>query len=256
MPTKNKRTTVSDLFKGIDELMTSSVTHEEMQEILTEISSFIKDLKAVVNEKMSQNKSEMTAETARLGKQVSEFESRLRKFTETLNTKTVKNLETSINELHASLGFVEDGLETHEHPNLIEGINNIKAILDSLEIPEAFDATELVEKTEDHEEQLENHKKRIDALEKRPVGGGGGGGVRRILQPYLDDFTDDTDGSTKTFYLSREPLQTDNIEVHCTDFPIILRPSTDFTVTGKTLTLTGAVPAPTEGATLLIKFYA
>ena len=82
------------------------------------------------------------------------------------------------------------------------------------------------------------------------------GGVRRVFQPYLDDFTSLTDGSQKTFYLSREPLKTNTILVWGTDFPIVLRPTTDFTVSGKTFTLTSAVPAPSTGATLLIQYYA
>lgn len=82
------------------------------------------------------------------------------------------------------------------------------------------------------------------------------GGTRRVFQPYVDDFSGQTDGVTKTFYLSREPLRTNTIQVFGTDFPTILRPTTDFTVTGKTLTLTAAVPAPNTGATLLIHYYA
>jgi len=81
-------------------------------------------------------------------------------------------------------------------------------------------------------------------------------GTRRIFQPYLDRFTADTDGATKIFYLKREPLRTDNIEVSGTDFPIILDPTVDFTVEGRKLTLTDAVPAPSSGATLIIKYYA
>lgn len=84
----------------------------------------------------------------------------------------------------------------------------------------------------------------------------GGGGSRRVYQPYVQRFTHLTDGVTKTFYLTREPLKTDTIEVSGTDFPIILDPTVDFTVAGKAITLTDSVPAPSEGATLIIKYYA
>lgn len=81
-------------------------------------------------------------------------------------------------------------------------------------------------------------------------------GVRRVFQPYIERFSGQTDGSTKTFYLKREPLRTDTIEVSGTDFPIILDPTVDFTVKGKAVTLTDAVPAPSQGATLIIKYFA
>ena len=82
------------------------------------------------------------------------------------------------------------------------------------------------------------------------------GGARRVFQPYVDDFSAQTNGSLKVFVLSREPLRTNTVQVFGTDFPTILRPTTDFTVSGKTLTLTAAVPAPSVGATLVAHFFA
>lgn len=82
------------------------------------------------------------------------------------------------------------------------------------------------------------------------------GGVRRVFQPYRDDFSGETNGTKKTFYLSREPLKTDTVQIFGTDFPLILRPEIDFTVTGKKLTLTDAVPSPSSGATLIAHYHA
>lgn len=94
-------------------------------------------------------------------------------------------------------------------------------------------------------------KKEIDESKKQSASGS----PRRIFRPYVDDFSGQTNGSKKIFYLSREPLKTDTILVWGTDFPVILRPTTDFTVSGKTLTLTSAVPAPSSGATLLVMYH-
>lgn len=94
----------------------------------------------------------------------------------------------------------------------------------------------------------------ITKLRKELSSSRASGGVRRVYQPYLDDFSAQTDGTTKTFYLSREPLKTNTVMVWGSDFPIILRPTTDFTIAGKTLTLTSAVPAPNTGATLLVRY--
>lgn len=79
----------------------------------------------------------------------------------------------------------------------------------------------------------------------------GGGGDTMVF----DDLTSQCDGSNKTFTLTRKARDVNKFIVQGTDFPIILRPTTDFTVTGTTLTLTAAVPAPQSGATL-IAFYA
>lgn len=82
------------------------------------------------------------------------------------------------------------------------------------------------------------------------------GGSRRVFQPYVERFTSQTDGSAKTFYLKREPLRTDTIMVFGTDWPIVLDPTVDFTVSGKTLTLAAGIPAPSTGATVVISYYA
>lgn len=82
------------------------------------------------------------------------------------------------------------------------------------------------------------------------------GGVRRIYQPYVERFTHLTDGTTKTFYLKREPLKTDTIMVFGTDWPIILDPTVDFTVSGKALTLAAGIPAPSAGASVVISYHA
>lgn len=108
------------------------------------------------------------------------------------------------------------------------------------------------------QEELEELRAELKRIESKPILARQGflGGFRRVYQPYLDRFSDETNGSTKTFYLSREPLKTDTIKVWGTDFPIILDPTTDFTVSGKTLTLTSAVPAPSSGATLIVEYFA
>lgn len=94
-------------------------------------------------------------------------------------------------------------------------------------------------------------KKEIDEVRKLPRGGGAS---RRVFQPQRDNFTSQTDGATKTFYLTRAPLS-DVVFVYGTDFPRIYNPATDFTIANKTLTLTSAVPAPSSGATLLVEYF-
>jgi len=78
---------------------------------------------------------------------------------------------------------------------------------------------------------------------------------RYVYTPVIDRLTGSTDGSTKVFTLSKAPKDVNKMEVSGTDFPIILDPTVDFTVSGKTLTLTAAVDAPTSGATLICKYY-
>lgn len=80
-------------------------------------------------------------------------------------------------------------------------------------------------------------------------------GVRRAIhrgggQLVVDNFTSLTDGSTKTFTLSKAP-GTSNVLVCSTQFPVIFDPATDYTVSGTTLTLSAAVSAPSTSQTLI-----
>lgn len=95
---------------------------------------------------------------------------------------------------------------------------------------------------------IKNVHTRLDRMPKIITG-------RYVHTPIVDRLTASTDGSTKTFILSKAPKDVKTMEVFGTDFPIILDPTVDFTVSGKTLTLTDAVDAPSSGATLIAKYY-
>lgn len=241
------------LHKVIQEANDGLATHAQVKELMGVLTKFVKEAKADLEQKTATNKNE-------IGKKLDKALSKLDETAKQIDAKVAETDKIFRSELRTITRLIEqrvDDLERDIRKDLVDEYNDSElwAELKTIRtlIPkEKDDDTELVERIEYLEGELDEKYK---ALDKKIVMSKGGG-VRRVFQPYLDDFSDDTDGANKTFYLSREPLRTNNIEVHCTDFPIILRPSTDFTVAGKALTLTSAVDAPTSGATLLIKYYA
>ena len=135
-------------------------------------------------------------------------------------------------------------------------LSDIEKRLRDIEIKEIpkFPIAELNEKFIALDSVIEELREKVKKVEETPrtvIGGS----PRRVFVPMLDDLSALTDGSTKTFYLSKAPLNANTIMVFGTDFPTILRPTTDFTVSGKLLTLTSAVPAPISGATLLVQYH-
>ena len=82
--------------------------------------------------------------------------------------------------------------------------------------------------------------------EKKVLHRGGQG-----LSVFASDISASCDGSNKTFTV---PAHTRAIMLSGTDFPIIYKPTTDFTTSGTTLTLTSAVAAPISGATLIFVY--
>lgn len=167
--------------------------------------------------------------------------------------KLAKSIYLDLEKVRQSIPGATDLTDIYKKVSEVEGKIPLPATaevvrdqLETLEGDERLDKSAI----KGLEEELSRMGSKIDSKTTS------GGGTRRVFQPHLDDFSGSTDGSTKTFTLSREPLRTDTILVWGTDFPIILRPTTDFTVAGKTLTLTSAVPAPSQGATLLIQYFA
>lgn len=68
---------------------------------------------------------------------------------------------------------------------------------------------------------------------------------------FTSDLSSQCDGANKTFTI---PTNTRVLLLIGTDFPILYRPTTDYTVSGTTLTLTSAVNAPSSGATLSVLY--
>ncbi len=142
-------------------------------------------------------------------------------------------------------------------------LDTIKTIADGFEskVSDIDTQSEEIETTinvikKEFSDTLIEMKKELNTLKESIITTRTSGGTRRVFQPYVERFTHQTNGSKKVFYLKRAPLKTDTIEVSGTDFPIILDPTVDFTVQDKTLTLSDNIPAPSSGATLIIKYYA
>jgi len=74
------------------------------------------------------------------------------------------------------------------------------------------------------------------------------GGMRKVPIIKRYNLSSQVDGNTKTFTLPTDTV--DVIGVFGTQFPINFNPGTDWTFSGRTLTLTGEVSAPQAGQTL------
>lgn len=83
-------------------------------------------------------------------------------------------------------------------------------------------------------------------------------GSRRIQTPakayriHIKDCSSQCDGANKTFLLGNTHFGI--VGVYGTDFPVNFRPVIDYIEEARGITLTSAVPAPSQGATLVIQF--
>lgn len=238
-------------------------THEEVAEIIQVVLEKIELIKeemanniAEMDSGMSEKHQKMMAEMEREMDNLAQRLEGLKQSTDRDSQSITKQLMSEVKRVEAMIPEKADFREVYSKISEVE-----KKILPFPDLPKELNAKQIVDKINDSDELID--KERVEGLEdlikelrkEIRTASSSGGSPRRIYQPKLDRFKDQCDGSNKTFYLSREPLATDTIEVSGTDFPIILDPTVDFTVSGKTLTLTSAVPAPNTGSTLLCKYY-
>lgn len=205
------------------------------------------DTKGSMNKEITKGLDSLNVDLTKLSKVISKDASKeIQTFASSLK-KQIEDVKKLIPELPPETDLSDFFKRFNELENMISVVTE--------NIPETFNPMEIDQRIEENRDWAEEEHKKLDDKIKSMVVGRGGG-VRRVFQPYRDNFTSQTDGTTKTFYLSREPLKTNTIMAWGTDFPIILDPDTDFTVSGKTFTLTDAVDAPTAGASFIVHFYA
>lgn len=165
MPTDKKQAKTPEqlmnIISQLQAILEKNVTKQELFELGNALASLIKELQKHVDVKITENKELLTSETSRLGREVSEFEKRLRGVIEqtnkTTDTKLRNELETKIKELSTLVGYVEDKIQIYNDAEIRELIEEVYKNL-----PEEYDDSKMMEHMEDHE-------KRISDLEKRPT---------------------------------------------------------------------------------------
>lgn len=204
-----------------------------------------------LQKKMSQEMKDMDSETKQkhsdlLG-EISDMESRVKRMHSDMMKSHSKEMSEMKGEMMAEIERVEDMIP--QMPDL-SSLEKRVGDVEMREMPKFELPQDLV-----NEERLAEELEKVREETKTSISNiPRGGAPRRVFIPYRDDLSASCDGANKTFYLSRAPLN-DVVFVFGTDFPTILRPTVDFTIANKVLTLTSAVPAPSEGATLLVQYF-
>lgn len=130
---------------------------------------------------------------------------------------------------------------------------DIKEILAKLHVPEVtgeqivkkVNALEITPEKQIDAVHIKNLPEFVRKAAKRALHRGG-------AAVLWHDLSSELDGVTKTFTI---PVNNNNsVMVFSTQFPIIFRRTIDFTISGRTLTLTDQVDAPATGQTLNILF--
>jgi len=238
---------------------------KEVAELVATIIQVVQETRKHLEKQALENKRDLNnlvnhlteQEVEKISEALDNLEKKAEKAIKSVNEKTKLDLDTITIGFQVELSKLKDSIP--EKADFTEIYDKIKGVERKIVPPKEIEAMEIRDKIESLEGDERLDRKSIKGLDEElkrieKTASTAKGGVRRVYQPYVDDFSGDTDGLTKIFYLSREPLNANTVLVWGTDFPVILRPTTDFTIAGKKLTLTSAIPAPNIGATLLVRY--
>lgn len=235
--------------KILNDMLENSVTKAEVKDV---IDKFAESLKKTVNDldsKLSTHKSEVTSEAEKIRKEVKDVDTKLRGLVSESNNKLGADIKVQLNELAANVGYLSDFVDKYEgydDEELRSHIEKVKGMIP--EMPEAYDPTEVME-------DIEELEKRIDELEKRPVGRGGGVSAMAVAAAMKYVFhteapVGDIDGVNTTYTVSKSIWSISSFTIngeHVAELP-------NFTYAGNTITFSSPIPAVYAGKDIEVKY--
>jgi phage host-nuclease inhibitor protein Gam len=151
----------------VNEMMVNAVTKSEVKQVIDTFIAKFKEISMLLAEKMAENKAEMSTETARLGKQVADFEQRIRDMVSQNGKTLTSDFDTKLKELSALVGYIEQRIDDEKYDDTemhtkMETVH--REIMEAMpKMPKEFDPTEIME-------DIDELEKAIEALKKRPMG--------------------------------------------------------------------------------------
>lgn len=237
--------------KNILELLNASVTKTEVMDAFKTLLSFVSQLKQANAEEMSLIKSAVSV----MGEK---WKEQMQRDIESFKGQALKDIQKALREQEQGMKFIYDkvsSLKDGENGKDADEQQVIQSVLAQIPPDVEETPTEVRDKLEtlSGDERLDISA--IKGLDERLAGikqttpiiyGGTGTGGGRLVKSY--DLSDSLNGILKTFSL---PAFWRVISVHSSSFPMIFRPTTDYTTDAgaSTITFTSEVDAASTLAT-------
>lgn len=253
-PPETQSKSYTDRFNElVNEMMFNSVTKDEIKGVVDTFIQKYKELSEKLTSKVAENQTSMSIETARIGKQVSEFEGRIRGIIDGKTDTLSKEIDAKLNELFAIIGYVEQRVtdEAYDDSQMMAKMEVMhKELLDSIpKMPKEFDASEIMG-------SIEKLEKEIDALKKRQVGTVSGGVTNlRVAQAFktilkTEEPVGDIDGVNLTYSVSQPIFAILSMSINGETIAQL----PNYTINGNTFTFTSALPAAYLGKDFEVKY--
>jgi hypothetical protein len=241
------------LLTQIQSVFNESLTKDEIFTLVRTVVDTMNQRIIKIGDDVKENKSDMKEETTRLGKEVAEFEKRLREHIEKKSLKLSSDLEQRLTELSGMIGYVESCIEKYDDTEMKEHMDKTGKKMEEIEskIPDAFDPTEIIEDIKELEKKMEELDTKI-VTSNRGVGGVTNLRIQQAFKYILktEEPVGLIDGINTTYTLSQPIFAI--LSMSLNGETIAQLPN--YTISGKTFTFSTVLPSAYSGKDFECKY--
>lgn len=243
---------LEQLARIVQEANTGLASFSDVKKLFDGLTTFVRDAKAELTNKVATNKAEMDKEMSGMydhcddnhkdvSAKIAKLESDLRSDIRT----TTRMFEQNVKDLRDEIPEEYEDTELRRELARIEGL-----------IPQLYDDSTVKEEIEELEDDIEKLEKDIEELKKRPIGKGGGGtsalGVAHTFKyiAHTEQPVGDIDGVNTTYTVKNNIWWIAGFTLNgeqVAELP-------NFTYSGKTITFSSAIPAAFAGKDIECKY--
>lgn len=235
----------------VSELKDIMVTKSQVKQVLDALISKLQEGERRMAELVSKTDTALKADYEKAYTEMLSETEKVRTLVESFKNETKSDQRTLSRMLEQRISDLTESLpEEYNDEELRTELNELKTAFDNLDIPEQFDATDLVK-------QVDKNTEDIEELKKRPTGSVQGGVTNmRIIQAMktavkTEEPVGDIDG-VNTAYTVSQPI-----------FAILsfslngefIAQLPNYTVSGKTITFASALPAAYSGKDFEVTYF-
>lgn len=255
MPQETKKTMgiMSRFYELVDETIAQAATKQELKEVMETFMALMREMQNVIERKMADGHTNLSGKHTQMGSEVKALEARINELVNAKVSATEASFDVKLKEMASLVGYVESMIENYDDAEIREHIEtmNTKMVEVEKKMPAEFDATEIMG-------DIEELEKKYDELEKKlsRIGASNGGVTNMRIQQafkyilHTEAPVGAIDGVNTTYTVSQPIFAILSLSLNGE----VVAQLPNYTITGKTITFSTALPAAYSGKDWEIKY--
>lgn len=240
-------------YELVDETIARAATKEELKEAVETLVALMRDMQKVIEQKLVNGHSDLSGKHSKMGEEVKLLETRINELVNAKVSDTEASFDIKLKELSAMIGYVESIIENYDDFEMREHMGKMNTMMDEMNerMPKEYDPTEIMQDIEELEKKYEELDKKIARV------GASGGGVTnmRIQQAFKYILKTEApvgaiNGINTTYTVSQPVFAVLSFSLNGETIAQL----PNYTIAGKTITFSTALPAVYSGKDFEIKY--